>query len=256
MTCKDLPFGIDRGPDRLADPDGNTPQQRAPKAAQPAYNHRFERQLRQVEDCISAGADALILSAISGKGNANQVDEIRAKGILVVDLVNGISTQVDAKILESWYLLGYLACDWIAQMRPKGSGIVSAAWFPGPPGAAWSVADDKGCHDGAKNGDVEIIATKWGDTGKSIQLKLVEDVVASRTSGGETDLDYIVGATPTIEAAVGVVRDRGIADTTQLVAYYYNTGSHILLEQGRMAMASTDQMVLRVDIHRLSGHFL
>ncbi len=208
----------------------------------------LERQLRQVEDCISAGADALILSAISGKGNINQVDEIRAKGIPVVDLVNGIGTQVDAKILESWYLLGYLACDWIAQKHPEGSGKTSAAWFPGPPGAAWSVAGDKGCHDAVKGSDVEIIATKWGDTGKSIQLKLVEDVVASRTSGGTTDLNYIVGATPTIEAAVGVVRDRGIQDTTRLVAYYYNTGSHILLKQGRMDMAPTDHMVLQGQI--------
>ena len=49
----------------------------------------LERQLRQVEDCISAGADALVLSAISGKGNVNQVNEIRKKGIPVVDLVNG-----------------------------------------------------------------------------------------------------------------------------------------------------------------------
>ncbi len=208
----------------------------------------LERQLRQVEDCISAGADILILSAISGKGNVNQVDEIRANGIPVVDLVNGISTQVDAKILESWYLLGYLACDWIAQQHPAGSGETSAAWFPGPPGAAWSVAGDQGCNDAVKGSDVQLVATKWGDTGKSIQLKLVEDVVASRTSGGETDLDYIVGATPTIEAAVGVVRDRGIQDSTKLVAYYYNTGSHILLKQGRMAMAPTDQMVLQGQI--------
>ena len=161
----------------------------------------LERQLRQVEDCISAGAEALILSAISGKGNINQVDEIRSKGIPVVDLVNGIGTQVDAKILESWYLLGWLACNWIAEKHPEGSGKTSAAWFPGPPGAAWSVAGDQGCHDAVKGSDVEIIATKWGDTGKSIQLKLVEDVVASRTKGGTTDLNYIVGATPTIEAA-------------------------------------------------------
>ena len=208
----------------------------------------LERQLRQVEDCISAGADVLVLSAISGKGNVNQVNEIRKKGIPVVDLVNGIGTQVDAKILESWYLLGYLACDWVAQKHPKGSGTKSFAWFPGPPGAAWAVAADNGCKDAAKNGDLEIVGTKWGDTGKSIQLKLVEDVVSSRTTGGSTDLDYIIGTTPTIEAAVGVVRDRGIEKTTQLVAYYYNTGAHILLKQGRMTMAPSDQMVLQGQI--------
>jgi len=105
----------------------------------------LERQLSQVEDCISSGGEALVLSAISGDGNINQVNEIRKKGIPVVDLVNGIGTQVDAKILESWYLLGYLACDWVAKKHPAGSGKVSAAWFPGPPGAAWTVAGDQGC---------------------------------------------------------------------------------------------------------------
>jgi periplasmic protein TorT len=70
----------------------------------------LERQLSQIEDCVANGADALIISAISGDGNTKQVDEIRAKGIPVVDLVNGINTQIDAKSLESWYLLGYMAC--------------------------------------------------------------------------------------------------------------------------------------------------
>ena len=205
----------------------------------------LERQLRQIEDCISAGADALILSAISGKGNINQVNEIRKSGIPIIDLVNGVGTQVDSKILESWYILGYLACDWVAKKHPKGSGTKSVAWFPGPPGAAWAVDADKGCIDALKNGDLELVAHKWGDTGKSIQLKLVEDVVSSRTSGGETKLDYIVGTAPTMEAAVGVVRDRDIADTTKLVAYYYNTGMHILLKKKRIAMALSDQMVLQ-----------
>jgi periplasmic protein TorT len=208
----------------------------------------LERQLSQVEDCISSGGEALVLSAISGDGNINQVNEIRKKGIPVVDLVNGIGTQVDAKILESWYLLGYLACDWVAKKHPAGSGKVSAAWFPGPPGAAWTVAGDQGCNDAVKGSDVAIIATKWGDTGKSIQLKLVEDVVQSRTAGGKTNLDYIIGTTPTIEAAVGVVRERNIEKTTKLVAYYYNTGAQLLLKAGRMEMAPTDQMVLQGQI--------
>ena len=88
----------------------------------------------------------LIISAISGDGNTKQVDEIRAKGIPVVDLVNGINTQVDGKSLESWYLLGYMGCQWAAEQHPAGSGKKSLAWFPGPPGAGWSVAGDQGCN--------------------------------------------------------------------------------------------------------------
>ena len=44
--------------------------------------------------------------------------------------------------------------------------------FPGPPGAAWAVAADNGCKDAAKNGDLEIVGTKWGDTGKKYPIEI------------------------------------------------------------------------------------
>ena len=67
---------------------------------------KLEKQLSQVEDCIANGAEILVLSAISGEGNIKQVNELRARGIKIVDLINGINTEVDAKSLESYYSMG------------------------------------------------------------------------------------------------------------------------------------------------------
>lgn len=209
---------------------------------------KLERQIAQVEDCIANGAEALVLSAISGEGNIKQVDEIRAKGIPVVDLINGINTKVDAKSLESYYSMGRIACKWIADQHPAGSGKVKLAWFPGPPGASWSVAGNNGCHDAVEGSDAEIISTKWAQTSKEAQLSLVENVIQAQTSGGETDLDYIVGVAPAIEGGMAALRDMGIADQVKLVSYYYTPGMHQFVGRGSVAMAPTDQMIIQARI--------
>ncbi len=208
----------------------------------------LEKQIAQVEDCIANGAKALVIGAISGDGNAKQIDELRAKGIVVVDLINGINTKVDAKSLESYFTMGFIACKWVADQHPAGSGKKKLAWFPGPPGAGWSVSGDGGCNAAVKGSDVELVATKWGDTGKEIQLKLVEDVIQAQTAGGKTDLDYIVGTAPTIEGAVSAVRDRDLQKQVKLVSYYYTPGMHMFVGQSRVAMAPTDQMIIQARV--------
>ena len=187
---------------------------------------KLEKQLSQVEDCIANGAEALVLSAISAEGNIKQVNELRGRGIPVVDLINGINTEVDAKSLESYYSMGRIACKWIADQHPEGSGKVKLAWFPGPPGASWSVAGNQGCHDAVVGTDAEIISTKWAQTSKEAQLSLVENVIQAQTSGDDVDLDYIVGVAPAVEGGMAALRDMGLQDEIKLVSYYYTPGMH------------------------------
>ncbi len=209
---------------------------------------KLERQLSQVDDCIANGAEALIIGSVSAIGNAKQIDLIREQGIPVIDVINGINTQVDAKSLQSFYNMGFISCKWVANQHPKGSGKTKIAWFPGPPGAGWSVSADKGCRSAIEGSDLEMIFTRWGDTGKSVQLKLVEDVLVSALSGEETELDYIVGTATTIEAAAGALRDADLKDKVKLVSFYYTPGIHIFLNRGDVAMAPTDQMIIQARI--------
>lgn len=205
----------------------------------------LEKQISQVENCVGDGAKAVILAAISSDGNAKQIKEIHDKGVYVVDLVNGVNAPVDARSRVSQYSLGYMACKWVSEKHPAGSGKVKIGWFPGPPGAAWAVDMDKGCNDAIQGSDVEIIATKWGDTGKEIQTSLVEDVLQAQTSGGETDLEYIVGTATTAEAAASVVRARDLKGKIQIVGTYYTPGMHMLIERGDVVMAPSDQQVIQ-----------
>ena len=206
---------------------------------------RLEKQLSQVEDCIANGAEILVLSAISSEGNIKQVNELRGRGIPVVDLINGINTEVDAKSLESYYSMGRIACKWVADQHPEGSGKVKIAWFPGPPGASWSVAGNQGCHDSVVGSDAEVISTKWAQTSKEAQLSLVENVIQAQTSGSDVDLDYIVGVAPAIEGGMAALRDLGLQDEIKLVSYYYTPGMHQFVGRGSVAMAPTDQMIIQ-----------
>jgi protein TorT len=206
---------------------------------------RLEKQLSQVEDCIANGAEILVLSAISSEGNIKQVNELRGRGIPVVDLINGINTEVDAKSLESYYSMGRIACKWVADQHPEGSGKVKIAWFPGPPGASWSVAGNQGCHDAVVGSDAEIISTKWAQTSKEAQLSLVENVIQAQTSGDDVDLDYIVGVAPAVEGGMAALRDQGLQDEIKLVSYYYTPGMHQFVGRGSVAMAPTDQMIIQ-----------
>ena len=209
---------------------------------------QLEKQIAQIEDCIANGADALVMAAISNDGNVKQINEIRGKGIPVIDLINGVKTSVDAKSLMSYYSMGHSACKWVADQHPAGSGAVKIAWFPGPPGAGWSTGGDAGCNDAVAGSDVEIVQTKWGDTGKEIQLKLVEDVIQSQTFDGELELNYIVGVGPAIEVAIATLRDLDLSGKVKLAAYYYTPGMHMFLQQGRMDFAPTDQMIIQARI--------
>jgi protein TorT len=201
----------------------------------------LNKQLSQIEDCVAGGAEAVVIGAISFDGLNNLVKEIRSKGVPVIDVINGMSSaDLSAKSLVSFGEMGYKAGEYIAKNHPKGSGTVKVAWFPGPPGAGWVEAGNAGFAEAVAKGDIQIVATKYGDTGKEIQLKLVEDTLEAYP-----DIDYIAGTSPTTEAAVQLLRDRGLSDKIKVLAYYFTPGVYQNIKRGRVIAAPTDSAVIQ-----------
>jgi periplasmic protein TorT len=201
----------------------------------------LNKQVSQIEDCVANGAQAVVIGAISLTGLNNLVKEVRGKSIPVIDVINGMSSpDLSAKSLVSFGEMGYKAGEYIAKMHPKGSGKVKVAWFPGPPGAGWVEAGNKGFLEAVKDSDIEVVDTKYGDTGKEIQLKLVEDVMETHP-----DINYIVGTSPTTEAAVQLLRDRGLQDKVKVVAYYFTPGVYDNIKKGTVLAAPTDSAVIQ-----------
>ena len=198
-------------------------------------------QVSQIEDCVARGSDAIVIGAISFDGLNNLVKEIRGKGIPVIDVINGMSSpELSAKSLVSFGEMGYKAGEHIAKMHPKGSGAVKVAWFPGPPGAGWVEAGNKGFQEAVAGSDIQVVETKYGDTGKEVQLKLVEDTLEAHP-----DIEYVVGTAVTAEAAVGLLRARGLADKIKIMSYYFTPGVYRGIKRGQILAAPTDSAVIQ-----------
>ena len=200
-------------------------------------------QLNQVDDCLNNEGDALIIGPISSNGNAKQIELIREKGIPVVIIITGINTEVDANSLQSFVNMGYTSCKWVADQEKLNKEKTNIVWFPGPPGAGWSIASHEGCLSALEGTNIRILETNWGDTGKVIQLKLVEETLLNHASGPEPNFKYIVGTGTTIEAAVGALRARKLGKKINLVSTYYTPGIDMFIKRGLISMAPSDQMI-------------
>lgn len=199
------------------------------------------KQISQIEDCVAGGANAVVIGAISYDGLNNLVSEIAKKGIPVIDVINGISSpDLTAKSLVSFYTMGYETGAYLAKKHPAGSDPVKVGWFPGPAGAGWVEAANTGFLDAVKGSAVTVLEPKYGDTGKEVQLKLVEDVLQS-----DPDVRYIAGTAVTAEAAQGLVRERGLQGKVDLLAFYMTPGVYEGITRGFILAAPADSMVIQ-----------
>lgn len=198
-------------------------------------------QISQIEDCVSRGAEAVVIGAISFDGMNNLVKEVRSKGIPVIDVINGMSSpDLTAKSLVSFGEMGFKAGEFIAKKHPKGGEATKVAWFPGPPGAGWVEAGNTGFQNGIADSAIEVVETKYGDTGKEVQLKLVEDTLEAHP-----DIDYIVGTAVTAEAAVGLLRSRGLLGKIKIMSYYFTPGVYQGIKRSQILAAPTDSTVIQ-----------
>ena len=201
----------------------------------------LNKQISQIENCVANGAQAVIIGAISADGLNNVIKEIRAKNIPVIDVINGInSPEISAKSLVSFHTMGKSAGEYLAKKHPAGSEPVKVGWFPGPAGAGWVEAANTGFAEAIKGTAVEMLEPKYGDTCKEAQLKLVEDVLQANP-----DIKYIAGTAVTAEAAVGLMRERGLTDQIGLLAFYMTPGVYEGIERGFITAAPADSMVIQ-----------
>lgn len=198
-------------------------------------------QLSQIEDCVASGADAVIIGAISFDGLNNLVKNIAQSDIPVIDIVNGMSSpDISAKSLVSFGEMGAKIGQYLAERHQNDKEKVNVGWFPGPPGAGWVEAGNKGFQSAVEGSNIDVVETKYGDTGKEVQLKLVEDTLEAHP-----DLDYIVGTAVTAEAATSLLRARGLTDQIGVLSYYFTPGVYQGIKRGLILAAPTDSAVIQ-----------
>lgn len=200
----------------------------------------LDRQIEQVKACVASGADALIVGTVSFDGLTPTLVEI-AKTIPVVASVNDIADAgITAKSGVSWREMGHAAAEVIVQTHPKGSAPVRLAWFPGTKGAGWVSFVEEGFREGLADSSAEIVVVKYGDTGREIQLNLVEEVLDAYP-----DIDYLVGSGPMAEAAVSILRERGLTSRIGIVSDYMTPAVLRGIKRGKILAAPDDFPVLQ-----------
>jgi protein TorT len=198
------------------------------------------KQISQLDNCVAQGAEAVVIGGISYDGLDAKIEEFTSQGIPVVDIMNGIaSDKVSAHAMVNFYDMGHAAGKYLADLGQP----VQVAWLPGPPGAGWVESANKGFNDAVKGSQVKIVATKYGDTGKEVQLGLVENVLEAYP-----DITYIAGTAVTAEAAATAIKERGLQDKVKIVADYMIPTTYDLIKDGSVACAPTDQPVTQAEM--------
>ena len=193
------------------------------------------RQIAQIRECTSKDTDILVVGTVSFDGLTETVLEI-AERIPVVAVVNDIADPgITAKTGVSWITMGRKIGEYLALTYPKGTAPVKVAWFPGPLGSGWVPFVEEGFRTALAESSAEIVVTKYGDTGKEIQLILIEEALEERP-----DVDYLVGSAVTAEAAVSVLRARGLSGRIKVLADYFTHAVYRGLKRGRILAAPTD----------------
>lgn len=200
----------------------------------------IERQREQIHECTHAGTDALIIGAVSYEALKEDILEI-ARRMPVLATVNDISDHgITAKSGVSWTEMGEVTGQYLAARHPAGSSPVRVAWFPGPQGAGWVEFIEQGFRRGIANSSVEVVVSKWGDTGKEIQRTLVQEALEEFP-----DIDYIVGNALTAEAAISILRRAKLDERVGVIATYLTPAVYRGIRRDRILAAPTDSPVLQ-----------
>jgi len=206
---------------------------------------RLDIQRRQIENAIAENPDGLIIGAISLDGLNDLVKKASDKGIPVLDLINGISSpHIAARAAVSFWDMGYQTGSYLRRLQEKSGQPIKMAWFPGPDGAGWVKAGDAGLRKAIAGAAIEILDSRHGDTGSAAQAKLVEASLSQYAN----DLDIVAGTAVTAEAAVKILRRRGLADRIKILSYYYGPGVHRGIRRGDITAAPSDLTVLQARI--------
>jgi len=190
----------------------------------------LNRQLSQYDDAMAMGADAILLGVISEAGMNKKINEGKAKGIINVTFQNPIyEAAVDVAVQNNMKIMGYAAADAVVEYF-KDKEKVRTVIFPGPAGSGWAEEHAKYFRERCEAkapGKFVILEEKYGDTGKSVQLKLVEDAFQAYD-----DIDLLFGNTPMSEVAVNVVEEAGMVGKTQIMASYESKDLVRFIKQG------------------------
>lgn len=201
----------------------------------------LQRQRSLLQDCAAMkDVDAIILGSVSFAGLSDTLKTIsRHKPVFAT--VNDIANDgLSGKVGVPWYDMGHLIGHYLVKRHQTSSTSIPIAWFPGPRAAGWVPFVDQGFRDAIKNTTIKIVTTGWGDTDKSVQRNLVQVAL-----GKHPDIRYLVGNAMMAEAAVSILREKGLEQKKGILSTYFTPGVYRGIARHKILAAPTDLPVLQ-----------
>lgn len=196
-------------------------------------------QRTQIQACASdRRVDALIIGAVSSDVMTPQLQQITAR-MPVIGTINAIADAgISGKVGVDWGDMGRAAGRFLADQAHGDGPQVPVAWFPGPRSVSEGV--DRAFRQAIGGSRIAIRTTAWGDTGKAAQRNLLQQVLDE-----QPDLRYVAGNALMAEAAISVLRERGLQNRIGIVSTYFTPAVHRGILRGRILAAPTDAPVLQ-----------
>lgn len=117
------------------------------------------KQISDINDLITMGCNAIIVTAITEDGLNDVLEEAEAEGVVVVNCDNGVSTEnITSKIKVSDYDFGFMSGEWLGNQLEAGAKVIQ---LDGTAGTSTNTNRSQGGIDGLASTcpDAEIIAT-------------------------------------------------------------------------------------------------
>ncbi|MDZ4736998.1 MAG: TMAO reductase system periplasmic protein TorT [Rhodospirillaceae bacterium] len=198
------------------------------------------KQISLVEDCVAGGADAVVITAVSTEGLNPVISETVNAGVPVIDLGTGVTTpDISGRVTSSYEAAGINLGEYLKARHPVGSGKVQVLWLPGPAGSGWVEDATRGFQETIVDSDVEVVKVMYGDTGKTVQMTLIEDGLLAYP-----EIEYIAGAAPAAEGAVQVLRQAGV-EGIEVMAYYPTPATIAGLSDGTVSAVVSDNSAMQ-----------
>lgn len=201
----------------------------------------IERQRKLIGDCLDSPAvDAIILGTVSFDGLSDTVRRASLRKPVLATVNDIADAGLSAKVGVPYYEMGRLAGRYLVQRYPDTSQSIAVAWFPGPRKAGWVPFVDGGFRDAIRGSAIRVVAVAWGDTDKTVQRNLVQDALDRHP-----DIAVLAGNAMMAEAAIGILRERGLEEKVSIVATYLTPGVYRGIARRKVLAAPTDSPVVQ-----------
>jgi len=215
---------------------------------------KLDVQVKQVEDMMAAGVDAIIIMPLSEEGMTPALDRAVDAGIKVIEMGNQTTSQkVHARIRTDQVEVGKKlgeAC--VKALNGKGNVVM----FNGPTGASWSQLETDGFKGVITNHpDIKILAEKWTVYDAGVAMNTMNDLLQAFPN-----IDYIYTAYDTYaEGAASALETAGLKGKIKMGTVSLTPATLDMLKDGTLdyvvgtGTVAEGRMVLQTTLDVING---